>query len=262
MDDSFQKYYSNKAVKDSKKTNIKAFRIKGPKVAEFRIKIVEGIMPIKNITNLVKEYNTTITIFLAAVLMCAINEEMPVRYKKRSVVLSIPVNLRNYWNSQTARNFFGVINVDYNFRDGSGELEDVIRHLQKVFKEKLDPEALGHRMNKLSSLEHNYMMRVIPLVLKDIFLRIGSNFVDKSYTSTLSNMGKVNMPNEIKQFISSFDVFVSTNKIQACVSSYESKLRVSFTSAFVSTEIQRHFFNTLTSMGTPVDIVSNVLDDE
>jgi len=194
--------------------------------------------------------------------MCAINEEIPSRLKRKPVVLSIPVNLRNFYSSQTARNFFGVINVDYNFAEGSGDLEDVIEVLKKKFKENLKPEIMARRINKLSSLEHNYVLRVIPLAIKNLILRIAYAIADRSYTSTLSNVGIINMPDDIKPFIYSFDIFVSTDKIQACVNSFENILRISFTSAFVSTEIQRRFFKTLTDMGINVTIESNIIDEE
>lgn len=261
MDDSFQKYYS-KSTSKAKKKNVKAFKLRGPKIPEYRISVIEGVIPVDSILAKVKEHNTSLTIFLAAILMCAINEEIPVRMKKRSVVLSIPVNLRNYYYSQTARNFFGVINVDYNFSVGSNELDEVIDGLKKNFKEKLTPEILGKRINMLSSLEHNYFLRAIPLAIKDIALKVANNIVDRSYTSTLSNVGRVSMPDDINSFISSFDIFVSTNKLQACVCSYENKLRISFTSAFVSAEVQRRFFRTLTDMGIPVTIESNIVHEE
>jgi len=261
MDDSFQRYYSGIKTSSNKKS-IKAYKIRGMKIPEYRIRIIEGVMPVDCILSKVKEHKTSLTIFLAAILMLAINEEIPERLKKKSVVLSIPVNLRNYYYSQTARNFFGVINVDYNFESGSDDLNDVIEHLKNNFKENLTPEHLGRRINMLSSLEHKYILRIIPLSIKDVFLRIANNIADKSNTSTLSNVGKVSMPDEMKKFISSFDIFVSTSKLQACVCSYENTLRISFTSAFVSTEIQRRFFKTLTDMGIPVDIVSNKVDEE
>ncbi len=261
MDDSFQKHYSGVGTK-AKKVSVKAYRIRGLKMPEYRIRVIEGVIPVDCILEKVKEHKTSLTIFLAAILMSSINEEIPTRLKKKSVVLSIPVNLRNYYYSQTARNFFGVINVDYNFSTGSNDLDDVIEHLKKSFKENLTPEHLGTRINALSSLEHNLLLRIIPLAIKDVFLKIANSIVDRSYTSTLSNVGKVSMPDEFKEFISSFDLFVSTNKLQACFCSYENVLRISFTSAFVSTEIQRRFFKTLAEMGIPVDIVSNKVDEE
>ncbi|MBP1924713.1 hypothetical protein J2Z76_000566 [Sedimentibacter acidaminivorans] len=261
LDDSFQKYYTNNKD-NSKKKKVIAYKIRGQKLAEYRIKVIEGVMPINNIMKKVKEHNTSLTIFLASILMRSINEDIPIRHKKDPVVLSIPVNLRKYFNSETARNFFGVINVDYTFSEYEGDLKDVIDHLQKCFKERLTPEKLNNRINGLASLEHNYFLRVIPLKIKDISLRIANNIVDKRNTSTLSNVGRIEMPKEINMFIESFDIFVSTNKLQACVCSYDDKLRVSFTSSFVSTDIQMRFFRTLTSMDIPVDIITNKIDDE
>ena len=261
MDDSFQKYYRDTGILQKRKS-IKAFKIKGPKIPEYRMSIIEGVIPVDKILPKVKEYNTSLTVFLAAILMCSINEEIPLRLKKRLVVLSIPVNLRNYFHSQTARNFFGVINVDYDFSKGSAELREVIEALKIKFKENLTPEVMEKRINKLASLEHNLILRMIPLSIKDLVLKIANSIVDRSYTSTLSNVGVINMPSDIKPFIYSFDIFVSTNKLQACVCSFENQLRISFTSAFVSREIQRRFFKTLTDMGIPVVIESNVVDEQ
>lgn len=261
LDDSFQKYYKDEK-NSSKKRRIKAFKIRGPKILEYRIRVIEGVIPVDEILPKVKEYKASLTIFLAAILMCAINEEIPARLKKKPVVLNIPVNLRNYYSSQTARNFFGVINVDYDFSKGSDDLTEVIEELKKRFKENLTPEVLARRINKLASLEHNYALRFIPLKIKDLALKIAYALADKSYTSTLSNVGIVNMPDDIKPFIYSFDVFVSTDKIQACLCSFENQLRISFTSAFISTEIQRRFFKTLADMGITVVIESNIIDEE
>lgn len=261
LDDSFQKYYKDEKT-FSKRKNIKAYKIRGAKIPEYRISVIEGVIPVDKILPKVKEYNASLTIFLAAIFMCAINEEIPVRLKRKPVVLSIPVNLRNYYYSQTARNFFGVINVDYDFSKGSDNLIEVIEALKKTFKVNLTPERLGRRINKLASLEHNYMLRLIPLAIKNFILKIAYAIVDRSYTSTLSNVGVISMPDEIKPFINSFDIFVSTDKIQACLCSFENNLRISFTSAFVSTEIQRRFFKTLTDMGIPVTIESNIIDEE
>ena len=261
MDDSFQKYYSGKQS-GVKKKGIKAFKLRGLKIPEYRISVIEGIVPVDCTLAKAREYKASLTVFLASVLMIAINEEIPLRLKKRPVVLSIPVNLRNYFNSQTARNFFGVINVSYDFSMGSSELQDVTDSLKNRFKENLRPEHLKNRINMLSSLEHNYALRAVPLFIKDVALRIANNIADRSYTSTLSNVGVITMPDDIKPFISSFDVFVSTSKLQVCVCSYENKLRISFTSAFVNTEVQRRFFKTLRGLGIPVTIESNVVYEE
>jgi len=187
---------------------------------------------------------------------------MAQREKKRPVVLSIPVNLRKYFLSETARNFFSVVDVDYNFSEKSEKFEDVIQYLCEYFDRELTAERLGARMNSLASLEHNIFARATPRVVKDIILKWAYDFSAWENTASLSNVGKVKMPAEFSRYIRLFDVFVSTKKLQICMCSYEDNLTLSFTTSFVSTEIQKHFFRTLTNMGIEVAIAANKIDDE
>ena len=56
---------------------------------------------------------------------CSIREEIPKNQQKRPVALMIPVNLRNYFPSQSMTNFFGWIEVGYIFSDET-TFEDVL----------------------------------------------------------------------------------------------------------------------------------------
>lgn len=68
------------------------------------------------------------------------------------------------------------------------------------------------------------------------------------------------MPKELEPYIEGFDVCVSTKKIQVCLCSYGDQLSISFTSPFVSTEVQKHFFRELTSKGIDVTLSTNLMD--
>jgi len=260
-DDSFLKYYSKGKKQDKKKKHF-AHRIKGLKVSENRIKVIEGVVSVKSMLDEAHKYHATLTAFLAAVLMCSIGEEMTQGEKERPVVLSIPVNLRNYFSSETARNFFGVVDIDYDFKKNSSELKNVIQYLCEYFDRELTTERLGARMNSLAALEHNIFARVTPLVVKDIILKWAYDFSASETTASLSNVGKVSMPAEFAPYIRLFDVFVSTKKVQICMCSYGDNLTISFTTPFVNAEIQKHFFRTLTKMGIAVQIAANKIDDE
>ena len=121
---------------------------------------------------------------------------------------------------------------------------------------------LGARMAALSKAEHNYVARAVPLVIKDLILWTADT-ISESYTAgSISNIGKIDLPEAAKPFVKRFDVFVSTDKLQACVCSYGGELTVSFTSAFRSTNVQKHFFRQLTQAGIPVEIQSNKLEDD
>lgn len=61
----------------------------------------------------------SITIFLTALLLRAIHEDIPKNQQKRPITLMIPVNLRNYFPSQSMGNFFGWIEVGYKFEEST-----------------------------------------------------------------------------------------------------------------------------------------------
>ena len=260
-EDSFSKYYD--PHHQAKRTRgRKSAQLKGLRVPEGRIRIIEGIMPVREVLQLAKSYQTTLTVLLTSMMLIAFAEEIPLRKRKRPVVLDVPVNLRNYFHSDTARNFCGVIKVGYNFSEGPGTLEDVIRQVREEFARELTADQLGARMAALSKAEHNYVARVVPLVLKDIILRTADRINEAYMAGSISNIGKIEMPQAAQPYVRRFDVFVSTEKLQACVCSYGSELTVSFTSAFRSTNVQKNFFRQLTAAGIPVEIQSNKMEDD
>lgn len=260
-DDSFLKYYSGHKKQGKKKKQV-AHKLKGQKVSENRLKVIEGTVSVKDVLQQAHKYNATLTIFLAAVLLCAISKEMAEWEKKRPVVLTVPVNLRNYFSSESARNFFSVINVGYDFKKGSGLLEDVIQSLRACFDRELTKERLEARLNSLAALEHNIFARATPLVIKNIILKKAYNLSASENTAALSNIGRISMPQELAAYIRLFDVFVSTKKLQLCMCSYEDNLSLTFTAPFVSAEVQKNFFRTLTHMGIDVRLATNKIDDE
>ncbi len=254
-DDSFQKYYSSKKGKKKKSKN--GYQLKGAKYPESRLQVIEGIMPVKSVIDKAHEYQATVTEFLAAVLLCAIHDEMSLRARKRPVVLGIPVNLRNYFASASARNFFNMVNIGYDFKDGACDLKSVAAYVKGAFNRELTSENLMKQMNSYSAIEHNFLARITPLAVKDIALRIVYNVSSNEATAVLSNIGKVTMPDKLTPYIKLFNVCVSTNRLQICMCSYRDKMAVTFTSPFVSSEIQKRFFRTLSTMGIDIEIIAN-----
>lgn len=252
-EDSFKKYYE--PPKESAPKEPKSYRVKGAKTDDYRTLVIEGLIPVKQILKKAHEYNTTMTGYLTALFLIAINKNAPVT--KLPTVMTIPVNLRSHFHSESVRNFFCTINVGYNFSKGSGELEDVIKSIDSQMEQKLTHDYLARRMNGYSAIERNPLVRVIPLVIKDFGLRMAGKVNENESTASISNIGRVVMPDGFEKYIKLFDVFISTNKIQICLCSYKDNLMISFTSAFKSTDIQKDFFRMIANEGISVEITSN-----
>lgn len=260
MADSFQKYYDKKK---GKKAPLKfAYKLKGPKLPEYRIKVIEGVMPVPEVLKLAHSFQTTVTVLFTSLLLCAIHEGMSRREEKKPVVISVPVNLRNYFASESARNFFALMAISYDFSRQPAELEQVIPEVARAFRENLTLEKLKQHMNSLIAIEKNVAARAVPLLIKDVSMRAAYWFSAQAETAAVSNVGQIKLPEVYAPYIRLFDVFTSTDKLQICMCSYRENMVVSFTDPLSSADIQKYFFRWLASHGVPVELTTNPTEEE
>lgn len=257
--DGFKAHYSK--GKSGKNPSLgRAYKIKGEKIDNEVLKVINGVVSVKAVLETARQYQTTLTVYLAALLIASIGKEMAIKDRKRPVVISVPVNLRPYFKSASARNFFSVVNVPYYFGEKEPDLEEIIMYLKDFFKKEITTEKFQLRLNRLVALEHNYVTRAIPLVLKKPTLRIAHHLATNEVTSSFSNIGKITMPKVVEEYIDAFDVYVSTTKVQICLCSYGDKLSISFTSPFVNSQVEKHFFRALSRKGMTVELSTNMGD--
>lgn len=246
--DSFNKYYKFQLNKIEKPN--KVYQIKGEKLN--KIRVINGCMNTKDLIDLAHKYNTTLTGLIVSIYILAIKENMNLKDGNKFITIDIPVNLRKYFKSQTARNFFSVIKLKYN---GSDNLKDIIKYVDKNLKKELKKDNLFKTMNKYATFEHNFLIRLIPLFIKNIVLKIIIKFVKT--TTTVTNLGIIKVDDSIKDYIDSFEVYVSTDKMQISMCSYLDKLNISFTSIFDNMDIIKDFYRKLSSFGIDIIISSN-----
>ena len=247
-EDSFKKYYQymKKAKSDLPRW---AYRLTGM-LSENYI-VTEGLMSCHKALDLAKSYQTTLTIFLSAVLLLAIRQEMMLYEERKPVVITVPVNLRKYFPSETTRNFFGNIRIAYQFKDGKADLEEIIVSLKASFQRELTQKGLKRKIS-------GYM--IAPLSFKNPCLRLARLFSNFGETMVVSNIGKVILPKEILPFVQNMSVFASTTKLQACICSCKDVLSVGFSSRYEETGIQRNFFKMLSEKGLEIEVKSNASD--
>lgn len=260
--DSFQKYYKPHSGGKSSDGLGRAYRLRGVRRADGGLTVIEGVADVRQVLAAAHRCGATLTVYMTALLLSAIHSEMYVREQKKPVVLTVPVDLRSFFPSQTTRNFFGTIRVGYDFSKRSGEIEDIVACVAAAFKEELTPERLGARMNQLSALEHNPVLRLIPLALKNPVLRLSGAVSDRGETAALSNVGKFRLPDALHPYVRGFGVFMSTRATQLCTCSFGNELHFGFTSAFENTEVQRRFFELLVNEGIEIEIRSNEYHEE
>ena len=248
-EDSFSQYYSSDIPKNREKKKA-AVKLKGEKLVHSDMHISEVVLSVKESHQKARSYGVSITVLLTAVMLCSIREEIPKNQQKRPVTLMIPVNLRNYFPSQSMTNFFGWIEVGYTFSDTT-TFEEVLADVKRQFEQELEKDKIAMHMNDYVRIEKNIFVRAVPLEIKKYFLMIGANLGSRSITAVYSNIGIIRLPEEYREYIRHFGIFASTNSLQMCSCSYGDEMVLGFTSKIPDDSIQRNFRRMLSEEEIP-----------
>lgn len=249
--DSFSQHYDRDKGKGNglgldeflgEKTKKRIYRFNEPKTPDFRQLVTEGTVSVSGLKKAAAAYHTTLTVFLIAVLISAIHSTMEPRDKKKAVSIAVPVNLRNYFESNTTRNFFGIIHVVYDFGKHGAEFDSIIAKVANTFKRELTKENLEKKITSQVGLEQNFGIRMVPLFIKDIAMGISQRVAMKRRTMCLSNVGKVTMPEELSDYVEHFEVFNSSPVRQVCICSYGDEMVIAFSGVLSEHDVERAFF--------------------
>lgn len=256
-DDSFSKYYTKQTKAEEKTAKRKSGQISGTKVTYGNLNITEGVVSSSALLKKAKEFGVSITVFLTAVFLCAIHEDMNRHQRKKPLVMMVPVNLRKYFPSASMLNFFGWIEPGYLFAEENYRFDDIISALKKYFEQELTVEQVSRRMCRLMGLERNLLLRIAPLELKNLCLQLALKLGKRDITAIFSNMGVITMPPEYAGYIKRFGVFTSTPKVELCICSFQDEMVFGFASAYQKTNIERNFFRILKGFGIETDLLKD-----
>ena len=260
VEDSFQNYYDEKKIKS--RAESKAYQIKGTSIPREYVHLTQGILKVHEIKTLAKGFGATVTEYLVALLIYSIYDmQLKGKGDRMPVKVSVPVNLRKIFPSQTLRNFSSYINVGLAFSDEKYSFEDVLNIIRKNLKNDLSKETFIEKISSNVAAERSTFMRLTPLFMKNIALRTAYNrYGERLVTSTLSNLGVIGLPESMKEYIKRFDFILGApllNKLSCAVCSFGDTMVVSFTSVMEETDIERFFFRTLSRQGQDIVIETN-----
>jgi len=111
----------------------------------------------------------------------------------------------------------------------------------------------------------NLFIKSIPLILKNIIVRLSYLEIRKHSTITYSNIGRVGIIGDYQRYIDYFLVLIAPDpveKIKCSSCTFENKIVFTFTSILNDNCIEKFFYNFIKEKGIDVSIESNgVLDD-
>lgn len=260
IEDSYLKNYNKKAKNNS--VSKKAYILKGRKIPFETIRATHEIIDLTKLKEISKQKGVTITQFLTAVLIKAIYlGNMKNTTSNKPIKICVPVNLKKYFKSKTLSNFFSYITVT---ADGKkvdfNNLDDVLKLVKSDFENLLKPEEVMKTMSLNVKLGNNFFIRIIPLFMKQIFVRLSYLEIRKYTTTTFSNIGRIGIIADYQKYIEDFFFLIAperVEKIKCSTCSYEDKMFFTFTSILMKTNIEDEFKKILEELGIHVEIESN-----
>ncbi len=262
LEDSFLKYAGPVATDRRSKT---AYHLEGTPEQGGFIHLTCLKIPVHEILAKAREKGVSLTVYLCAAMMMAIQEwqaeTVPVQKRRKPIKVLLPVNLRNVFESRSLRNFayFTTPEIlpalgEYSF----DEICTVVKHRMGL---DITPKEMAMKLAGNVSMEYVPLIRVVPLFVKDmvmkaVFDRVG----ERKSCLTMSNLGAVRVPAEMEPYVKRFDVILgvqATAPYNCGVVSYGDTLYVNFVRKIRESELEYRFFRVLRERGIPVEVESN-----
>ncbi|MGM9643257.1 MAG: alpha/beta hydrolase fold domain-containing protein [Eubacteriales bacterium] len=216
-----------------------------------------------------KAHGVTVTTFLASALVCAIaeiqNRELPRRAQKPVKIL-IPVDLRRIYGSKTLRNFSLYITPGIDPRLGKWDFDEVCKAMHHQMGAGITKKEMTARMTKNVNSEKSMILRVMPLFVKNIAMKLVYNAVgEKKACLDMSNLGVVTVPEEMRPYVKRFDFIIGPlpeTPYNCAVVTYNGQANISIVRSVKKPELELAFFEQLRGLGIHVKVESNRTNKE
>lgn len=236
----------------SENPGAKVLRVKGTVTPDKRNRIIEVTLPADQVLALARGMGASLTVYLVALYFEAVRRSTPDLARTPRVAVSVPVNLRSQFPSESARNFFAVTRLEHTYGVGDDSVKAVAASLKEQLLPQLTKQSLQAKVDKLLELEKHPLGRLVPRVVKDIALNIVNRINNRSLTLAISGLGKLSLPVDVDDRVRELHLSVSSPRPQFCVVTHKNWLTIGFTSPFVETDLVAAYTQVLAEQGVPV----------
>ena len=262
LEDSFPKYAGPYGA-SRRESN--AFRLKGTPEPDGYRNLTCFQLDTQQVLDAAHSYGVSLTTYLCAVMLQAIlnlqQEKIPFRQLRKPVKVQVPVNLRPLFPSKSVRNFALYTNPEVNPRLGDYSFQEICKLVHHHMGMEVTPKQMSTRIAANVKSENSPFVRLMPLFLKNIALKIAFLSVgERKICLSLSNLGNIKLPPEMSRHVERMD-FILAPQASAphnCgVLSYNGNLYINFIRSIREPELESHFFRVLQQQGHHVLVESN-----
>lgn len=225
---------------------------------------ISGLIAFSEIKTLCKEKDITISEFLAAGIILAMIHTAPKPIDK-TIIIDVPVNIRNIFPSDTVRNFTSSIPLQFN---PQGRTDYTFDEIANEIKGKI--AAVNTRETQQAFINSNYaltqkkILQIIPYFIKKPVLNLMQKKTHtEEMTIIMSNIGNVNLPEIMSNHIERIEVVSGDARVYNMpmffyIISSNGYMNIIFGLSGKDRKLCKEFFRIMSSMGINIRIESSM----
>lgn len=192
--------------------------------------------------------HATVTAYILALLFLAAkasNDELTGDFS-----IQVPVNMRKFHPSHTLRNFSMYCGIRLPLSQVTS-LQDILPEISQQLTQRAAQPAMEDMILATESLVGS--LRLVPLFIKAPLARIVFGFLgDTLYTTTLSNLGMVELPPDMAPYVDSLDFLLGTaviNRVSCAMVTYQNTATLSLSKQTLDPSFEDALYVLLTRDG-------------
>ena len=227
----------------------RALQLRGIIAYELPCRVLHFHLPVGELSLRAKQMGGTITALLLGYLMLAA-KQAAAPFGKRKIQIQLPVNMRKYYPSETLRNFSLYCSIRLHPNEITTP-EEMIPKIAAQIKEGGSKQRLDETMHLSRRLVR--LLRFVPLIIKrPIAYLIYGILSDSVFTTTLSNIGEIKLPQEMEPFLQKFDFVLGPpihNRACCSLCSYQGTAVLTVTKTTVHSAFEDALYHLLQADG-------------
>ena len=207
LEDAFPRYAGPVAA--SRKEN-PAWRLSGTREQNEFLHLICLKLSAAQVKEKAKAQGVSITAFLTATLMLALQQlqqaKIPKRSRRKRIRVQVPVNLRQLFPSKTLRNFSYYTTPEIDPRLGDYNFREICTLVQHHLGLEVTAKNMSTKIAANVGNEKMLIVRMLPLFIKNIVMKAIYKVVGEKYSClSISNLGLVTLPPEMAPHVQRLD---------------------------------------------------------
>lgn len=202
------------------------------------------------VRNAARRYGVSVTAFLSGIMLASVLE-LKERYtaSRKAVQIMVLVNLRKLLPSCSLRNFSLYALLRTPSETPNPSLSALIRSCSEQLTEQNQADYMSAAVSSTMLAQNHVLYRILPLSLKSRILRwIHRMIGEQTSCISLSNLGRIDLPEEMQKWISGIDIALTpriASPYNCGVVTYGNQLTIQFSRSCPEPALETIFFQNL-----------------